>query len=57
MRKGSEFGVQVGFFLNHDTLNPGFSEEAVGFGGTIFPRPSKAGLTGRAFPAYKAIVL
>jgi len=27
MRKGSGFGVQAGFFLNPDTLNPGFSEE------------------------------
>ena len=27
MRKGSGFGVQVGFFLIPDTLNPGFSEE------------------------------
>ena len=26
MRKGSGFGVQAGFFLNPDNLNPGFSE-------------------------------
>ena len=27
MRKGSGFGVQDGFFLNPDTLNPGFSDQ------------------------------
>ena len=27
MRKGSGFGVQAGFFLNPDTLNPGFSDQ------------------------------
>jgi len=26
MRKGSGFGVQTGFFLNHYNLNPGFSD-------------------------------
>jgi len=27
MRKGSGFGVQAGFFLNPDPLNPGFSDQ------------------------------
>jgi len=31
MRKGSGFRVQAGFYLNPDTLNPGFSEEDSGF--------------------------
>jgi len=52
MRKGSGFGVQDGFFLNPDTLNPGFSDQVVhppdclpappGHGGTAGARAGRA---------------